>query len=367
MAEIRRLTTARDEARERAGRLREAAAAAEPPGELAPWLRCEAARGLFDARLYAEAAAEAQAFLEKHPDSRRRPAGLLLLGRSQAKLGKTDDAVKTYRQVLAAGAAAPTRAERAAAWAELGELLSGPDRTGEQLDLLEEQARRGPEEPGAEEAAERFFALAMAGPREASRALKLAVQLTGTWPAGNVRPEWVLLAAKVAEFVERDYVQADRLYRLVLERYPQAAFDVRMIEAGRRGADSGREVILAAISRLEDKKAGRIKEIEAPSAEERGRSPEKALRAVLAALRAGDAAAAGAAAGGALAGEIAGGRCDFARYGLSDFRVLSAASSGEGAAVEFEIAGELGVTRVLKRKARAVREGGGWKITDLGL
>jgi hypothetical protein len=88
---------------------------------------------------------------------------------------------------------------------------------------------------------------------------------------------------------------------------------------------------------------------------------------VLAALRAGDLEAAQSAAGGALRAEIAGGRCDFARYGLSDYRPLGAArKDGDAAELDFEVSGELGVTRVLKKRARAGLEGGAWKILDLG-
>ncbi len=365
MTEIRRLVEGRETAVARAKRLGEAAAAAKGQGELAPWLLLEAARGLYDARLYEEARAGAADMLEKHPDSRHRPAACLVLGRALARLDKVDEAAKAYRQALAAKGA--TRSERADAWKERGELLSGAGRNAELLDLLEEQARRGAEEPGAEDAAELFFSMALAGPKEAVRARKLAAHLVESWPAGDLRAEWLLLAAKVAEFVERDYAGADRLYRLVLERYPQAAFDLRLLGAGNRGADAGREVILAAISRVADKKAGRIKELEAPKADERSKSPESALATVLAALRAGDAAAAGAVAGGALSADIAGGRCEFARYGLSDFRILKAAAEGDAAEVEYEVSGELGVTRVLVKKARAVREGGVWKVVDLGI
>ena len=367
MFEIRKLVSGREEAKARVKWLNEAERefAAKSPGELAPWLRYEAARGLYDVRLYTEAAAEATVLLEKYPESRHRAGGILVLAGSFARLGRVDEAVKAYRQLLAAKGAA--RAERAGAWRELGELLSGAGRSGEHLDLLEEQVRRGPEEPGAEEAAERFFAAALAGPQEAARASKLAVHLVETWPAGSVRAEWVLLAAKIAEYVERDWARADRLYRLVLDRYPQAAFDVRLLEAGRRGADAGRELLLAAVARVAEKQAGRLKELAGPAPAERGASPEKALAAVLVALRAGDAGAARSAAAGELAGELAAGRAEFARFGLSDFRVLGAEIQGEEARVEYEVSGELGVTRVLKRKARAVREAGAWKIAELGL
>jgi tetratricopeptide (TPR) repeat protein len=365
MAEIKKLLSSREEAKARAKRLNEAEAAANPPGELAPWLRYEAARGLYDARLFAESRAEAEGLLDKYPESRRRAAGLLLLGRSLDRLGRADDAAKAYRQILAVKGV--TRSERAEAWKELDALLSRGGRDAEYRDLLEEQVRRGAEEPGAEEAAERFFSLALAGPKEAARASKLAVHLVEAWPAGSVRAEWALLAAKVAEFVERDYDRADRLYRLVLERYPHVAFDAGMLAAGQPRYDAGREVILAAIARVADKKAGKLKELEAPKPEERGKSPEKALAAVLAALRAGDLEAAKSAAGGALLAEIAGGRCDFARYGLSDFRPLGAArTEGDSAELDYEVSGELGVTRVLKKKAKAGREEGAWKILDLG-
>jgi tetratricopeptide (TPR) repeat protein len=364
MAEIKKLLAGRDEARARAARLRQAAAAAAP-GELGPWLLLESARRLFEARCYQEARAEAAGLLEKFPDSRHRPAAGLLLAGALGRLDRAGEAAAAYRAALAEKGA--TRAERGAAWQELAELLAGAGQAAERLDLFEEQVRRGPEEPGAPEAAERFVSLALVGPKEAVRAARLVEAVLAGWPAGAVRAEWVLTAAKVAEFVERDYPRADRLYRLVLERYPEAAFDLRLLEDGKRGADSGREVILAAVSRVEDKRAGRIRELAAPAAAERGKSPEQALAAVLAALRAGDAETAGAAAAGALAADIAAGRCEFARFGLSDCRVLGAKADGRSAEVEYEVAGELGVTRVLKKKARAEREGDAWKITGLGL
>jgi len=365
MAEIKALVAGRAEARARARRLVEAAEAADVPGELAPWLRCEAARGLYAARLYEEARAEAAVLLEKFPDSRWRPAAGLLAARALGRLGRLDDAIKAYRGALAAKGAA--RAERAEAWRELGELLAGAGRAAEHRDVLEEQVRRGAEEPGAEEAAERFLAGALAGPKEAARAGKLVAGLIEGWPPGSVRAEWVVLAAKVAEYVERDWARADRLYRLVLERYPQAAYDIGLLSAGRRGADAGRELLLAAVARVAEKQAGRLKELAAPKAGERGASPEAALAAVLAALRAGDAGAAGESAAGALAKDIAAGGCEFARFGLSDFRVLGAGGTAEDPTVAYEVSGELGVTRVLKKTARAERVAGAWKITELGL
>ena len=364
LEEIKKLIAGREEARSRAARLREAAATAAP-GELAPWLLLAGAQLLLDARCYEEARAEAAGLVAKFPDSHRRTAAELVLARALERLGQAEEAAAACRAALAAKGA--TRAERGEAWKELAGLLAGAGQAAERLDLLEEQVRRGPEEPGAPEAAEQFVSAALAGPKPAARAAKLVEALLAGWPAGAVRPEWVLTAAKVAEFVERDYPRADRLYRLVLERYPEAAFDLKLLEAGKRGADSGREVILAAISRVEEKRAGRLGELVAPAAAERGKAPEQALAAVLAALRAGEAETAGAAASGALAADIAAGRCEFARFGLSDYRILGARPSGASAEVEYEVSGELGVTRILKKRAKATREGDAWKIAELGL
>ena len=56
------------------------------------------------------------------------------------------------------------------------------------------------------------------------------------------------------------------------------------------------------------------------------------------------------------------------RYALSDYRILQSKETAPGTAeVTYEVAGEIGVTRVLKRKAVAVRKGGRWKISDLGM
>jgi hypothetical protein len=102
--------------------------------------------------------------------------------------------------------------------------------------------------------------------------------------------------------------------------------------------------------------------------EAEGSSPELALSAVLAALRAGDLETARLRSDGQLAEEIRSRRHSFTAFALSDFRVVGAEADGDDAAgVNYEVAGELGVTRVLRKKARAVRTGEGWKVADLGL
>jgi len=177
----------------------------------------------------------------------------------------------------------------------------------------------------------------------------------------------VLAAAKIAEFVERNHSRADRLYRLVLERYPEACFDLTGLKAGKRRPDAGREVLLAAIGRVAAKKEGRVKPLKAPRAKERGKSPENALAAALSALAAADIKTARECAAGKFAEELGSRRYPFSRYGLSDYRLTGTKQAGGGATVTYEVAGELGVTRVLTKKAKATRTAKGWKITDLGL
>ena len=115
------------------------------------------------------------------------------------------------------------------------------------------------------------------------------------------------------------------------------------------------------------KKEGRIKPLKAPRAKERGKSPENALAAALSALAAADVETARECAAGKFAEELGAKRYPFGRYGLSDYRLTGAKQEGGGATVTYEVAGELGVTRVLTKKAKATRTAKGWKITDLGL
>ncbi len=366
MAGIKKLVAVRDEVRARAARLREAAGVAGTAGgELAPWLLVESARLLCETHLYSEALADAAAVLEEYKKSRFRPAAALLAARCYLKTGKPGEAGKAWRQVLAAAGA--SRVERAAAWQGLTDLVAASGSKDELRKLLEEHIRRGPEEPGAVAAVERFIAESLVGRKPALRGGKVLGALIKGWPAGALHPGSVLAAAKIAEFVERDYSRAEKLYRLVLTRYPEACFDLTMLQAGKRRADTGREVLLAAIGRVAAKREGRVKVLKAPRVRERGKSPENALAAVLAALRAGDLKSAGECAAGKFAGELGSKQYPFRRYGLSGYRVTGAKVAGQGATVSYEVAGELGVTRVLKKKARATRTAKGWKIAELGL
>jgi hypothetical protein len=215
---------------------------------------------------------------------------------------------------------------------------------------------------------DRFVAVSLVGEKEALRAGKILAGLIKSWPPNEVNPEWVLAAAKVAEFADRDYSRAGRLYRLVLERYPEACFDLTVMKSGRRGGDAGREVILASIGRVEKKQRGGIKPLKAPKAAERGKSAENALAAVLCALRDGDLDVARECAAGKLARELGTKSYPYRRWALSDYQVLEAAETGPDAAqVGYRVAGELGVTRVLDKKAVAVRQGEKWKISELGM
>jgi hypothetical protein len=363
MTEIKKIGEARERVRAEAARLREAAGAAH--GELGPWLLVESANLLFEARLYSEALKDAGAAAGKQK-SRFRPAALLLVARCHAKLGAAADARKAYRLVLDERGVG--RAERGAAWAELADLLSSAGKSPELRALLEAHIKRGPEEPGARKAVDAYIAASLVGEKESLRAGKVLYGLVKGWPPGELSPEWVLVAAKVAEFIDRDYSRADKLYRLVLERYPQACFDLTMIRVGRRGYDAGRTVILAAITRVEKKKKGEIKPLKAPRAKERGKSPEHALAAVLCALRGGDLATARSCATGKLLGELRTKRYPFRRYGLSDYHVEKSGETAPGEArVTYQVSGELGVTRVLEKKATVVREGKVWKVSDLGM
>jgi tetratricopeptide (TPR) repeat protein len=364
MEEIKKLTALRDEARARSNRLR-AAAGSAGAGELAPWLLCESARGFLDARLPADAREEAAAVLDKFPESRFRPAAALILARACAQLSRPADAAAACRQALSCKGA--SRAERGEAWKALAEILDNGGKPEELRALLVEQISRGPEEPGVGEAVERLIAVSLSGPKDAAAAGQRLAAIVESWPAGAVRPEWVSTAGKIAEFVDRDYARAEKLYRLVLERYPEAAFDLESLKSGGRKADAGREVILAAGARAGEPRAAGAKPPAGPPAESRGKTPEKALATVLGALRSGDVETARSGSSGALSADVAGGRCDFARFGLSDFRILGARQEAAGVEVDYEVSGELGVTRVLKKKAKAVQEGGAWKITDLGL
>lgn len=368
MAGIKKLVAVRDEVRARAARLREAAGVAGTAGgELAPWLLVESARLLCEAHLYSEALADATAVLGAgaYKKSRFRPAAALLAARCYLKTGKPGEAGKAWRQALAGSAA--SRAERAAAWQGLTDLVAASGNKEELRKLLEEHIRRGPEEPGVAAAVERLIAESLTGPKQALRGGKVLGGLIKGWPARALHPESVLAAAKIAEFVARDYARAEKLYRLVLERYPEACFDLTMLEAGKRRADAGREVLLAAMGRAAAKREGRVKVLKAPRVRDRGKSPQNALAAVLAALRAGDLKAARECAAGKFAGELGAKRHPFRRYGFSDYQITGAKVAGESATVSYEVAGELGVTRVLKKKARATRTAKGWKIVELGL
>jgi hypothetical protein len=212
---------------------------------------------------------------------------------------------------------------------------------------------------------DRYIDASLVGRKESLRLGKVLYGLVKTWPPGELSPGWVLTAAKVAEFIDGDYGRADKLYRLVLERYPEVCFDLTMVRSGRRGADAGREVILAAIARVEKKKRGEVKPLKAPKEKERAASAEKALAAVLCALSVGDVETAGKCAVGRLANELITKRYPYRRYALSDYRILEVKVVGpENADVVYEVAGELGVTRVLKRTARAERRAGKWLISS---
>jgi tetratricopeptide (TPR) repeat protein len=363
MDEIRKLTAERDAALEQSGRLREAAETAN--GEQGPWLRMESGRTLFRVRLYAKALEDAGAVMASR-ESRFRPAAMILAARCESLLGRHAEAEKRYREVLAEKGA--SRAERELAWRQLEEMLSVPGRGEDLRGLVEEHIARGPEEPGVEEAVDRFVAASLVGRKESLRLGKVLYGLVRSWPPGELSPGWVLTAAKVAEFIDCDYGRADKLYRLVLERYPEVCFDLTMLRSGRRGADAGREVILASIARVEKKKRGELKPLKAPREKVRGASPDGALAALLCALREGDVADAGKYAAGRLAEELQNKRYPYDRYALSDYRILEVKAIGpENADVIYEVAGELGVTRVLKRKAMAVRRDGQWKVSDLGM
>lgn len=369
MEEIRRLAAERGSAKERAGRLRRAAAAAAAAGqagELVPWLLLRAAGELLAGGFREEAAAGAAEVIAKHAGSRFAAGAGLLLARAQSALGRTDEAAAAYRAALAAAGA--TRAERAAAWRELCELLAAAGRREELLAALAELAGRGAEEPGAAEGLERLVALAQADLKLAPRVRAALESAAERWPPSAFRPEWLLAAARIAEYLERDYPRAERLYRLVLQRHPEACVDPETVAAGGGAGDAGRKVLLGSLARVAAKRAGTLKPLAAPAAAERGAGPEKALAAVLAALAAADPEAAAAAACGRLAEEVRAGRLELWRFAFSDFRVLSSAPAGENAAeVEYEVSGELGVTRTLRRKARAETDGKAWRISSLGL
>jgi tetratricopeptide (TPR) repeat protein len=363
MAEIKTIVESRDRARAEADRLREAAGVAH--GDARPWLLLQSARGLFAVRLYAEALKDASGAVGK-PGSRFHSEAQLFAARCGLKLGKSAEAEKAFRAVLAEKTA--SRGERAAAWKQLAELVGSGGRGGELRKLLEEHIKRGPEEPGVCAAVDRYIAESLIGEKQSRRVGKVLWGLIRNWPAGRLDPEWVLIAARLSEFIARDYTRADKLYRLVLERYPETCFDLTMLKAGRRGADRGREVILASISRVAKKKQGKISPLKAPKAKERGASPENALSAVFCALRGGDVALARECASGKLAAELRVKTYPFRRYALSDYRILQSKETAPGRTeVSYEVAGEIGVTRILKRKAVALRKDGIWKISDLGM
>ncbi len=363
MIEIKKIVEVREKSREHADKLRDAAEAAR--GQVRSWLLLESARTLFASRLYGEALKDAAAAVGK-PGSRFHSGALLFAARCELKLGKSPEAEKSYRGVLADKLA--TREERGAAWKELAELVARAGRKADLRKLLEEHIKRGAEEPGVRTSVDRYISESLVGEKESLRAGKVLRGVIRNWPAGSIKFEWVLVAARVAEFVDHDYTRAEKLYRLVLDRHPEACFDLTLLKAGRRGADRGREVVIAAIGRVQKKKKGELKPLAAPKARDRGRTPLNALAAVLCSLRDGNVEAARECAGGKLAEELRVKSYPFRRYALSDYRVLGSKDAGAQAAeVSYEVAGELGVTRVLKRKALAVRKGGIWKISDLGM
>ncbi len=363
MIEIKTIVESRDRARAEADRLREAAGVAH--GEARPWMLLQSARGLFAVRLFAEALKDATAAVGK-PGSRFCSAAQLLVARCELKLGRSSAAEKALRAVLAEKGA--DRGERAASWTQLTELLGSAGRKQELRKLLEEHIARGPEEPGVRGAVDRYIDESLVGGEESRRLCKILWGLVRSWPASRLDPEWVLIAARLAEFIDRDYSRAEKFYRLVLERYPESCFDLTMLKAGRRGADRGREVILASINRVEKKQQGKLPPLKPPKFRDRDKTPENALAAVFCALRGGDLAVARECAAGKLAEELEVKTYPFRRYALSDYRVIeSKKTAPEVAEVSYEVAGELGVTRVLKCKAVAVCKGGSWKISDLGM
>jgi len=363
MIEIKKIVAAREQAREQADNLRDSAEAAR--GQARAWMLLESARVLFAARLYAEALKDASAAVGK-PGTRFRPGALLLAARCGLKLGKGTEAEQSYRGVLADKLA--TREQRGAAWNELAELLGRSGRREELGKLLEEHIRRGPEEPGVRAAVNRYVSELLVDEKHSLRVGRVLWGVVRKWPAGSVRFEWVLVAARVAEFIAHDYSRADKLYRLMLERHPEACFDLTLLKSGRRGGDRGREVVIADIGRVEKKKKGELKPLTLPKAGVRGATAVNALAAVLCGLRDGDLDVARECAAGKLARELRVKTYPFRRYALSDYRVQESKVVGpEAADVSYEVAGELGVTRVLKLKAMAVCKGGVWKISDLGM
>jgi tetratricopeptide (TPR) repeat protein len=363
MAEITTLVESRDSARQQSARLRTASEGAQ--GAYKSWLLLESARILVEARLFPEAAVDAEASAAVNTKRFRSPA-LLLAARCRRQSGKRKGALKNYRAVLAEAKAA--RKQRAAAWRELESMLSQDDDRGDLVKVLFEHVQRGVDEPGAAEAVNMCLSISMVDHDGAVLAAGLLKKVLEKWPGDSIQPEWLLTAGKLAEFIQRDYVQASKYYAAVIADYPESCFDLGKLKMGIDGADAGRKVVQAAMARVKAKSGGQSVPLKAPPAGERGKTPEQALAAVLCALRQGNTKIAAGCASGLFAEEIEVKLYPFRQYALSDYRITGRLKEKAGqVTLGYQVSGELGVTRILKKKAVMVSDGVNWKVSVLGM